>query len=444
MEANLMRQLISTGPADVLIASAWQGLLLTAFAWACLKLGPGLRASVRFSVWLIVFLLVALLPCFALFRSLSHVASSGAPAGFALQMNPAWAIAIEAAWLIASLFSITRLLSGALQMRAMYRNSTVVPFEGLTTSGSRPVEIRLSDAVDAPSVIGFFQPAVVVPRSLWSELSAAELKQVILHEIAHLDRGDDWTNLIQKLLRSLCPLNPALVWAERQLCREREQACDDAVLDAAGNARDYASCLTRLAENRLVRRAAALAPGLWKRHSELAARVENILHRRRALPPIFSYGFVAASLLLSLSGAVALQRCPGLIIFASQNATAAAFVPPQAERATGTPAANLIPARYENHTQPRLQNAMFYTAASPLVNTGKHDTGKQVAIKSQIKKVHRLTRPVEKMRNVQLMQMSSDAYGGEHLTLIVFTVDIPQNAGTSTISFTSNWIAFQI
>ena len=441
MEANLVRQLISTGPADVLISSAWQGLLLTAFAWACLKLAPGLRASVRFTVWLIVFLLVALLPCFALFRSLSHVASTGAPAGFALHVNPAWAIALEAAWLIASLFSVARLLSGAWQMRAMYRNSTVVPFEGLTTAGSRPVEIRLSDAVDAPSVIGFFQPAVVVPRSLWSDLSEAELKQVILHEIAHLDRGDDWTNLVQKLLRSLCPLNPALVWAERQLCREREQACDDAVLDAAGNARDYASCLTRLAESRLVRRAAALAPGLWKRHSELAARVENILHRRRPLPPIFSYGFVAASLLLSLSGAVALQRCPGLITFASQDATAAAFVAPQAERASGT----LIPARYEERTQPRVQNAVFYTAAKPMVNTGKVATGKQVAAKARIKKVQHLGRPVEKMRNVQLMQMSqsSDAYG-EHLTLIVFTVDIPQNAGTSTLSFTSNWIAFQI
>jgi hypothetical protein len=49
MEANLLRQLISTGPAELLIASIWQGLLLTALAWAALKLAPGLRASTRFT-----------------------------------------------------------------------------------------------------------------------------------------------------------------------------------------------------------------------------------------------------------------------------------------------------------------------------------------------------------------------------------------------------------
>ncbi len=69
MEANLLQQLSSTGPAELLIASIWQGLLLTAVAWAALKLAPSLRASTRFTVWMIVFTLVALLPCFAAGRA---------------------------------------------------------------------------------------------------------------------------------------------------------------------------------------------------------------------------------------------------------------------------------------------------------------------------------------------------------------------------------------
>jgi len=51
-------------------------------------------------------------------------------------------------------------------MRTLLRNSMPVPFDALdeeiqpvvTRSGKRSVEIRLSDAVDAPSVIGFFRP----------------------------------------------------------------------------------------------------------------------------------------------------------------------------------------------------------------------------------------------------------------------------------------------
>ncbi len=79
MEANLLRQLSSTSPAELLIASIWQGLLLTALAWAALKLAPGLRASTRFTLWLIVFTLVALLPCFALAARCSALNLSLAP-----------------------------------------------------------------------------------------------------------------------------------------------------------------------------------------------------------------------------------------------------------------------------------------------------------------------------------------------------------------------------
>src|SRR5580698_6380162 len=98
MEANLLQQLSSTGPAELLIASIWQGLLLTALAWAALKLAPSLRASTRFALWLIVFTLVALLPCFAAGRALLSVPVAFAAAnipqtGFSLHINIAWAYA---------------------------------------------------------------------------------------------------------------------------------------------------------------------------------------------------------------------------------------------------------------------------------------------------------------------------------------------------------------
>ena len=76
MEA-ILRQLISTNPAELLIASIWQGVVLTALAWAAIKLAPGLRAATRFTLWLIVFLLVALLPFFAV----SHGWLSSYPSG---------------------------------------------------------------------------------------------------------------------------------------------------------------------------------------------------------------------------------------------------------------------------------------------------------------------------------------------------------------------------
>jgi beta-lactamase regulating signal transducer with metallopeptidase domain len=429
MEANLL-QFISTSPAELLIASIWQGLLLTALAWAALKLAPGLQASTRFTLWLIVFTLVALLPCFALGRALFGPYSVPAVhhADFSLHLNSAWAFVIEGLWVLASLFSLIRLSAGARQMGTLWRNATPVPFHELDAElqsivvrpGSRPVEVRLSDAVDAPSVLGFFRPAVIVPRSLWSELAPSDLKQIILHEMAHLDRGDDWTNLLQKLLRALSPLNPALLWAERHLCLEREQACDDAVLDAAGNARAYATCLTKLAENRLVKRAALLAPGLWKRHSELAGRVENILHRRRNLGPMLSRGLVAVGLVASLSGVLVLQRFPGIITFSSNDSVAAAPV--------------MEPA-YLNQHQARYQEAVFHPDMSGPVERA-----------SVLPKPHS-PRPVKTTRRLQFVQVTEDQDGGG-ITLVLFTVEVPQKAshGESlpTLPSPDHWIAFQI
>jgi beta-lactamase regulating signal transducer with metallopeptidase domain len=435
MEANLL-QFISTSPAELLIASIWQGLLLTVLAWAALKLAPGLRASTRFTLWLIVFTLVALLPCIAAGRALfgSHplLASSMPQAAFSLHLNSAWAFAIEGLWVLASLFSLVRLYAGARQMRMLLRNSTPVPFHELDAeiqsvvvrTSSRPVEVRLSDAVDAPSVLGFFRPAVIVPRSLWKELAPSDMKQIILHELAHLDRGDDWTNLLQKLLRALCPLNPALFWAERHLCLEREQACDDAVLDAAGNACAYATCLTKLAENRLVKRAALLAPGLWKRHSELAGRVENILHRRRNLGPMLSRGLVAAGLVISLSGALELQRCPGIISFAGNDAVAAA------------PAVAPAMERTYSH-QARYQEAVFHPDMSGPAERA-----------SELPKPHS-ARPVMTTRRLQFVQVTEDQDGGV-ISLVLFTVEVPQNSRVShgeprtTLPSPDHWIAFQI
>jgi hypothetical protein len=263
-------------------------------------------------------------------------------------------------------------------------------------------------------VIGFFRPAVVIPRGLWSELAPADLRQIILHEMAHLDRRDDWTNLLQKLLRALCPLNPALVWAERHLCREREHACDDAVLDAAGNARAYATCLTKLAEAKLVRRVASLAPGFWQRHSELAGRVENILHRRPRLGPAFSRGLVAAGLAVALSGALMLQLCPGFVSFTAVSPVAAAVQP-----------------HYQPQNAPlaHYQQAVFH----PAVNNNAN---------AIVPKAH-AARQVRKYRRLQFVQLVEDQDGGG-VTLTLFTVEVPVTSPAQAIPTPHNWIAFQI
>jgi hypothetical protein len=189
----------------------------------------------------------------------------------------------------------------------------------LLAAGFRGVELCTSKDVDRPSVIGFFSPRILIPEELFARLTTAEFGQIVLHEVGHLRRGDDWINLLQKLSLVLVPLNPVLLWIERRLCLERELACDDDVLRLTKAPKAYATCLTNLAEHRLEQRlgwrAATLSLGAWERKSELARRVHSILLGGKRMGTAQARVVMGVLVLGLLGGSAELARCPQLVSF---------------------------------------------------------------------------------------------------------------------------------
>jgi hypothetical protein len=204
---------------------------------------------------------------------------------------------------------------------------------------ARPIEICTTRDLDRPSVIGFFAPRILIPEWLFSRLTPGELEQVVLHEAEHLHRRDDWTNLLQKLFLVVFPLNPALAWMERRLCREREMACDEGVVRRTQAPRAYAACLTTLAERglqqrELQRRAQALSLGAFERRPELVHRVHSILRRKQALHPLAAGALVSVLGCGLVVGSVELARSPQLVAFVAASepdAKTALSAPPQAQ-----------------------------------------------------------------------------------------------------------------
>jgi beta-lactamase regulating signal transducer with metallopeptidase domain len=123
----------------------------------------------------------------------------------------------------------------------------------------RKVSVLVSQRLEVPTAIGFYKPAIILPKWLLESTPAEELKYILLHELAHLRRRDDWTNLAQKILKALLFFLPSVWWIERRLSLDREMACDDAVLAHSGSPRGYAECLARVAERSFLRRQIALA-----------------------------------------------------------------------------------------------------------------------------------------------------------------------------------------
>jgi beta-lactamase regulating signal transducer with metallopeptidase domain len=312
--------LLSATATGALISAIWEGTALALIVLLCLRFLPRLSAAARSVVWLNVFVLLVLLhvvPAFAP-RSGSAEASHAS----SIQLDVRWSLAIAAIWAGFSLWRAAQLIVSAIQLHRLAGRAT--PIEVSPTlqaaldhaAGVRRAEICISNEVARPSVLGFFRPRILLPPVVAEKLSAEELRQVILHEMEHLRRADDWTNLLQKIGLVLFPLNPVLYWVERRLCAERELACDDSVLRSGPGRKAYAVCLTHLAEYSMLRRSLKLALGAWERRPELVRRVQRILeqpiHSMGRKPAMAATGSLIAGALLC---ALVLARSPQLIRF---------------------------------------------------------------------------------------------------------------------------------
>jgi hypothetical protein len=107
------------------------------------------------------------------------------------------------------------------------------------------------------------------------------LKPILIHELTHLQRRDDWTNLLQKMVRAIFFFHPAVWWIDAQLSLEREMACDDTVLAITGNPRAYAGCLIELLEKSCARRGWTMAQAAVHRAQDLSLRIAKILDAKR-------------------------------------------------------------------------------------------------------------------------------------------------------------------
>ncbi len=325
---------VSVVAAEFLVASIWQGLVVVGCVALVLRVLPGLTAAVRSVIWTAVLLLVVVGPAVSV--GLRGGVGSVAGRGGLVHVSESWSLVLVAVWAAVSFLRLVQLVGSALRLQSLARSARpVVPSAAVARilrGSGRRVELCLSNEVDRPSVVGFFRPRILLTPELFACLSAAELEQVVLHEVEHVRRYDDWTNLLQKLSLALVPLHPVLLWVDRRMCLERELACDDRVMLQTRARKAYAACLTRLAEESFLRRGLSLALGALGsrgRESELSGRVHRILRSPEKSVSRGRVWVTTAALLVGIFACAAeLTRSPELISFTggSREAVAASHV----------------------------------------------------------------------------------------------------------------------
>jgi beta-lactamase regulating signal transducer with metallopeptidase domain len=188
-------------------------------------------------------------------------------------------------WMAGLLLGLMRMAAGGRRIAAMIREARPLDLEkhGDTLAQVKSAlgtallpAVVTSPAAAGPVAAGLFRSYVVLPEGLAEALAPPALRDVLIHECAHVFRRDPWVGLLQRLAAALYWPHPLVHYLNAQLTRAREEVCDNFVLQR-GNACGYARTLLSLTEICRPPGACRAGLGLLGPRWTLADRVAGLL-----------------------------------------------------------------------------------------------------------------------------------------------------------------------
>jgi beta-lactamase regulating signal transducer with metallopeptidase domain/Flp pilus assembly protein TadD len=196
-----------------------------------------------------------------------------------------WMFGTLALWSVGILLASTRLVLGALRVARIRRTASDEVSEDWTALSTglaaklglaRPVRLLFSANVAVPVTAGVFRPVVLLPEGArrWND---ERRTVVLLHELAHVRRGDWVALLIGQAASALYWFHP-LAWSTRlRMQKDCERACDDLVLAAGTRPSVYAAHLLSIIRSLRLSHQRALSAVAMARRSYWDGRMRAIL-----------------------------------------------------------------------------------------------------------------------------------------------------------------------
>lgn len=141
----------------------------------------------------------------------------------------------------------------------------------------KDVILYFSELVKSPLTLGFIKPVILVPVASLNHLSTEQLEAILLHELAHIKRADYLINIIQSIIEVSLFFNPFMQLLGKFIKKERENSCDDWVLQFQYKPAMYAEALLRIAYIQTEPSFALQASG---NKGELLPRVKRMLNQQ--------------------------------------------------------------------------------------------------------------------------------------------------------------------
>lgn len=185
-------------------------------------------------------------------------------------------------WALGSIWRASRTLKKLLstyqlKTAALQRNASLSHYIG--------VDVFTCSKVSSPLVIGFFKAKIILPSSIAQRLPESQLKAILLHEYAHIQRKDNWFALFQELLAILFWWSLVIRILNKKIHVEREIACDLRAAAQLESGKQYAQSLLDCAKLMVNEKRNVLAMGLFSKKKELSHRVGEVLQNTASKRP---------------------------------------------------------------------------------------------------------------------------------------------------------------
>jgi beta-lactamase regulating signal transducer with metallopeptidase domain len=279
-----------------LLTHLWQSTLVLLGAWVLARACRNNAAAVRYCIWFVAsakFLVpLALLQQFGARLGRSFPEPLPVDAGLIETANamfaPSMPHSLSAAGALPSpiaLVALTIWTLGAallcLRWFLQWRSIRSLLNGAPEVSMDLPAPIRITSGDLTTGVFGILRPVVILPRQVMQVLEPQQLQAVLAHEACHVRRRDNLTAAIHRCVEVVFWFHPLVWWLGANLLREREAACDEAVVDEGHEQGVYAESILNACRLGVTARSAAVAASTG---GDLCERLSSIMSQRRALP----------------------------------------------------------------------------------------------------------------------------------------------------------------
>ncbi|MES2277190.1 MAG: M56 family metallopeptidase [Bacteroidota bacterium] len=293
-----------------LVHSLWIGLVVAALAGLVIAITKKSTASLRYNL-LCALLLLFIAACgFAFLWEISGVSNAANAVNITSGgqnnlvqtqqthtghgMSYAGAVSlfnrfsgwIFSIWLLCFVFKSIKLTRELLYVQKVKRDGIAevgMDWKDKVAAFSQKMGIRNavtlleSELVKVPVTIGYLKPVILLPAGMLLQLPPGQIDTIILHELAHILRRDYLVNILQSVVETVFFFNPAIWWLSALIREERENCCDDMVLQQVQQKRNYLEAL--MAFQHYEAQLNNYAMGLSMRRHQLMNRLRRMVNQ---------------------------------------------------------------------------------------------------------------------------------------------------------------------